>query len=193
MRWFWVDRFTEYVAGSHAVATKGVALSDDFLHDHWEAYPVMPNSLIAEGMAQTAGLLVSEVFRFQELVVLAKFTKLEFNGVLLPGETITYRAELGNIKDFGAQATVTGTVAAGTEDERQQARAEIFFGRLKAGGDAAEAAAELGLPQRLFDPEDLCWWLQIAGVFRVGVRQDGTRLHPADYGLPVYADPPAAG
>lgn len=176
MRWFWVDRFTEYVAGSHATADKGVALSDDFLHDHWEGYPVMPNTLIAEGMAQTSGLLVSELYGFKELVVLAKFTKLQFDGVLLPGQTITYRAEIGHKKEVGAQATVTGTV-----DGRQQAYAEIFFARLQ-----NDSAPEKGLPARLFDPDDLCHWLHITGVFRVGVREDGTPITPGDYGLPVY-------
>jgi len=176
MRWFWVDRFDEYLAGSHAVACKGVSLSDDFMHDHWEGHPVMPNSLIAEGMAQTSGLLVSELYDFKELVVLAKFTKLEFDGLVLPGQTITYRAEIGHKKEVGAQASVTGTV-----DGRQQAYAEIFFARLQNDG-----GPESGLPARLFDPEDLCHWLHITGVFKVGVREDGQRMTPEQYGLPVY-------
>ncbi|MEM1303530.1 MAG: hypothetical protein AAGG46_01450 [Planctomycetota bacterium] len=190
MRWFWVDRFTEYVAGSHAVASKGVSLSDDFIHSHWESYPVMPNSLIAEGMAQTAGLLVSEIFKFQELVVLAKFTRLSFDGPLLPGETIEYRAEVGSVKDFGAQASVVGTIGSGTAGERVQSRAEIFFGRLAndaaSGTDNSTKESRAALPTRLFDPEHLCWWLHITGVFNVGVHADGSRMMPADYGLPVY-------
>jgi 3-hydroxyacyl-[acyl-carrier-protein] dehydratase len=177
MRWFWVDRFTEYVAGSHAVGHKGVTLSDEFMHDHWESYPVMPNTLIAEGMAQTAGLLVSELYDFKELVVLAKFTKLEFDGLVRPGDTLTYRAEIGARKEIGAQAAVVGTI-----DGRQQSSAEIFFARMQAG-----MATQQGIPTRLFDPEDLVHWLQITDVFKVGVREDGSRMHAKDYGLPVYA------
>lgn len=176
MRWFWVDRFSEYAAGSHAVGHKGVALSDEFMHDHWEGYPVMPNSLIAEGMAQTSGLLVSELYEFQELVVLAKFTKLEFDGLVLPGQQITYRAEIGHRKEIGAQASVTGTV-----EGKQQAYAEIFFARL-----ANDSGPESELPDRLFDPDDLAHWLQITGVFKVGVHEDGTRMSPRDYNLPAY-------
>lgn len=174
MRWFWVDRFSEYVAGSHAVGHKGVTLSDEFIHDHWESYPVMPNSLIAEGMAQTSGLLVSEVYGFKELVVLAKFTKLEFDGLVKAGETLTYRATIGHVKDVGAQASVVATVG-----DRQQATAEIFFARMRGGEQA-------GLPDRLFDPDELCHWLHITGVFRVGKKQDGTPMHARDYGLPEY-------
>ncbi len=184
MRWFWVDRFTEYVAGSHAVGVKGVALSDEIMHDHWDCYPAMPNSLIAEGMAQTAGLLVSELYEFQELVVLAKFTKLTFNGLVRPGETISYRAEIGRRMEAGAQCTVVGTVTT-SEGEREQARAEIFFARLASDDD--EVSREKGLPARLFDPADLVRWLLTTDVFTVGVREDGSRMKPEDYGLPTLS------
>ena len=75
MRWFWLDRFTEFVSGSHATAVKCVSLSEDHLQEHLPGYPLMPNTLVAEGMAQCGGLLVSEVYQFSELVVLAKFAK----------------------------------------------------------------------------------------------------------------------
>jgi 3-hydroxyacyl-[acyl-carrier-protein] dehydratase len=176
MRWFWVDRFTEFVAGSHAAGVKGVALSDEYLHDHWDCYPVMPNPLIAEGMAQTAGLLVSEMYQFKELVVLAKFTTLEFTGEVRPGDVIAYRAEIGRKMDVGAQCTVTGMVG-----ERRQAYAEIFFGRLQPDPEKTH------LPARLFDPDDLAHWLHTTGIFTVGVHPDGSRMKPTDYGLPVHS------
>lgn len=176
MRWFWVDRFSEYVAGSHAVGHKGVALSDEYAHDHWQPWPVMPPTLMAEGMAQTSGLLVSELYGFRELVVLAKFTRLEFEGLVLPGETITYRAEIGQRKEVGAQASVSATV-----DGRNVGEAEIFFARLAPGEGVGQT-----LPERLFDPADLSHWLHLTGVFRVGVHADGSRMRALDYGLPVY-------
>ena len=72
MRWFWIDRFTEFVCDSHAVAVKGVSLAEPHMHDHFVGYPIMPNSLVTEGIAQAGGLLVSEHYGFAELVVLAK-------------------------------------------------------------------------------------------------------------------------
>ena len=108
--------------------------------------------------------------------MLAKFTKLQFDGLVLPGQTIRYEAKIGHVKEVGAQATVTGVV-----DGKQQAYAEIFFARLQKGSGANSA-----IPDRLFDPEDLCHWLHITGVFKVGVHADGSRMKPADYGLPVY-------
>ncbi|TWT46833.1 beta-hydroxyacyl-ACP dehydratase [Botrimarina hoheduenensis] len=183
MRWFWVDRFTEYVAGSHATGMKGVSLSDELVHDHWDIYPTMPNTLIAEGMAQTAGLLVSELYQFQELVVLAKFTKLTFSGLARPGDALRYEARIGRTVDAGAQCTVTGTVlGSGGRPDRPQAEAEIFFARV--GSDAPESIAGTK-PARLFDPAMLVRWLHTTGVFTVGVRADGERMKPQDYGLPV--------
>ena len=186
MRWFWVDQFTEYVAGSHAIGVKGVSLSDEFLHDHWDVYPAMPNSLVAEGMAQTSGLLVSELYDFQELVVLAKFTRLSFTGLARPGETIVYHATIGRVMDAGAQCEVKGTIM-GADGPRPHSEAEIFFARLQPSASEIDpnGADANGLPRRLFDPKDLVCWLQITGVFNVGVKADGTRMKPEDYGLPV--------
>jgi 3-hydroxyacyl-[acyl-carrier-protein] dehydratase len=170
MRWFWLDRFTEFVSGTRATGVKAVSLSEEHLHDHWPGYPVMPNSLIAEGMAQTSGLLVSEVYKFSELVVLAKFARCAFDFAARPGDVLTYRAEIIQAKDAGASVTVTAHVG-----ERKQAEAEIFFARLDPG--SVERADE----RRLFDPAHLLHWLRLVGVFDVGVRPDGTRLRAEDY------------
>ena len=172
MRWFWLDRFTEFVSGSHAVALKGVSLCEDHLHDHWHAYPVMPHSLIAEGMAQASGLLVSEHYRFSELVVLAKFSKCAFHGEVRPGDVLRYRAEIRQINDAGAVAATSAHVG-----ERLQAEAEIFFARLN--------SQDLGRAEnmRLFNPAHLLHWLRLVGVFEVGVDKDGSRLLPEDYGF----------
>ena len=174
MRWFWLDRFTEFVSGSHASAVKCVSLSEDHLHDHWPHYPLMPNSLVAEGMAQCGGLLVSEIYKFSELVVLAKFAKCTFEGEVRPGEVLRYRAEIVQAKDAGASVNVTAHVG-----DRRQAEAEIFFARLDA------EAAEQNKGRQLFDPAHLLHWLRLVGVFDVGVRPDGTRLRPEDYNFPV--------
>jgi 3-hydroxyacyl-[acyl-carrier-protein] dehydratase len=177
VRWFWVDRFTEFVGSSHAVGHKGIALSDNYMHDHWDAYPIMPHSLMAEGMAQTGGLLVSELYQFKELVVLAKFSKLAFHGISRGGDSLTYRANIDNIRDVGAVVTVAGHCG-----DELRAEGEIFFARLQAGD-----ARDPNMPTRLFDPVDLAHWLHVVGVFEVGVKKDGTRMHAVDYGLPTEA------
>ena len=73
MRWYWIDRFIEFESGSRAKAVKNVTLAEDHLHDHFTSYPMLPNSLVVEGLAQTGGLLVCEHNHFAEKVVLANF------------------------------------------------------------------------------------------------------------------------
>jgi 3-hydroxyacyl-[acyl-carrier-protein] dehydratase len=170
MRWFWLDRFTEFVSGSHATALKCVSLSEDHLRETFPDYPLMPNTLVAEGMAQCGGLLVSEIYQFGELVVLAKFAKCIFHGQARPGDTIRYRATIEQAKDFGASVSVTGDIGGEPFCE-----AEIFFARYDA--DSAENTKG----RVLFNPVDLLSWLRVVGVFEIGVRPDGTRLRVEDY------------
>ena len=97
MRWIWIDRFVEFVPGVRAAAVKNVSLAEEHLHDHWEGYPIMPMSLMIEGMAQTAGILVGQARNFQEKVILAKVAKAELSEIVTPGDQITYRAEIDTI------------------------------------------------------------------------------------------------
>lgn len=94
MRWMWIDRFTEFVPGKRAVTVKNVSLAEEHVHDHWEAFPIHPASLMIEGMAQTGGILVGQMTNFQEKVVLAKVTKAEFDDVACPGDQLTYEADM---------------------------------------------------------------------------------------------------
>jgi 3-hydroxyacyl-[acyl-carrier-protein] dehydratase len=171
MRWFWLDRFSEFVSGSHATGVKCVSLCEDHLDDHWPNYPVMPNTLIAEGMAQCGGLLVSELYKFSELVVLAKFSKCTFDGgEARPGDVLQYRADIEQVKDFGASVTVQGTI-----EGRPFSEAEIFFARYSADSNEETKG------RVLFNPSDLLKWLRVVGVFNVGVHADGTRMKERDY------------
>jgi 3-hydroxyacyl-[acyl-carrier-protein] dehydratase len=171
MRWFWIDRFTEFVSGSHATALKGISLAEDHLHEHHAGYPVMPNTLVIEGVAQAGGLLVSEHYGFSELVVLAKLSKARFTGRARPGHTLEYRVKIDWIRADSAQ--VSGSVYDG---ERVHGDVQLMYARM-----GEEMAQKMGA--RLFRPRDLQHWLQLVGVFEVGVKQDGRRLNPKDYPL----------
>lgn len=97
MRWIWIDRFIEFVPCVKATAIKNVSLAEEHLHDHYEAFPIMPTSLMIEGMAQTAGILVGQARDFKEKVILAKVAKAEFTDIVVPGDQITYQATIETI------------------------------------------------------------------------------------------------
>ena len=123
MRWFWIDRFNEFVRGKQATAVKNVSLAEEHLHDHFPGAALMPNSLVVEGMAQTAGLLIADALEFNRRVVLAKVAKAEFQYDAVPGDSI--------VDEKG--------------EERPQGKAELFFAHLEPG----EGVPKLFEPEEL--------------------------------------------
>ena len=66
MRWFWIDRFIEFESGQHAVADQERLAGRGAPARPFSRRPMMPNSLIIEGLAQTGGLLVGEYNDFAQ-------------------------------------------------------------------------------------------------------------------------------
>jgi 3-hydroxyacyl-[acyl-carrier-protein] dehydratase len=161
MRWIWIDRFVEFESGKRAVALKNVSLAEEHLHDHFPGRPVMPNSLITEGIAQTGGLLVGEFHAFEKKVVLAKIPKAVFHFPVVPGDTLRYEAVVDYIKDDGAMVTATAKVG-----DRLQAELEVVFAHL----------ADDEHSQSLFEPKNFVFTMKLLGVFEVGRKPDGGRL-----------------
>jgi 3-hydroxyacyl-[acyl-carrier-protein] dehydratase len=122
MRWIWIDKFIEFTPRTSAVALKNVSAAEEHLHDLYPAFPIVPHSLIIEGMAQTAGILVGEARNFQEKVILAKIGRATFHRLVRPGETMTYHAEIEQLNDIGA--SIRGTVRVG---EHVVAEIELMF------------------------------------------------------------------
>src|ERR1700759_3543274 len=113
MRWIWIDKFTEFTSRTSGTAIKNVSLAEDHLHDLYPAFPIVPNTLIIEGMAQTAGILVGEARNFAEKVILAKIGRATFHRLVRPGETIHLHAKIENLDENGA--SIKGTVKMGSE------------------------------------------------------------------------------
>ena len=105
MRWIWIDKFIQFESGKHAVALKNVTLAEEHLHDHFPGFPVMPESLCIEAMAQTAGILVGEAKKFQEKVILAKIKKAVFFDYVKPGDTIMLDAKIESIAPEAASTS----------------------------------------------------------------------------------------
>ena len=84
----------------------------------------MPMSLIVEGMAQTAGVLVGHAEGFKEKVVLAKVSKAQVSREATPGCTLRYTA---TIEQFTAAGASTKGVVELIEPAAQDgAKAEVI-------------------------------------------------------------------
>ena len=102
MRWIWIDKFVEFESCKRSVAVKNVSLAEEHLHDHFPGFPVMPETLCIEAMAQTAGILVGEAKKFSEKVILAKVKKAVFYNYVKPGDTLKLEAHIEVITDEAA-------------------------------------------------------------------------------------------
>jgi 3-hydroxyacyl-[acyl-carrier-protein] dehydratase len=125
MRWIWIDKFIEFTPKQSATAIKNITLAEEHLHDLHPAFPIVPHSLIIEGMAQTAGILVGEARNFQEKVILAKIGRATFHRLVRPGETIAFHAKIDQLSEHGA--SITGRVES---DKNLVAEIEMMFSHI---------------------------------------------------------------
>jgi 3-hydroxyacyl-[acyl-carrier-protein] dehydratase len=165
MRWIWIDRFLDFQRGKSARAVKNLSFAEDYFADHFPGYPVMPATLILEGLAQTGGILVGEVNDFQEKVVLAKIPWARFDREALAGEQLVYDAELLHMRPEGAAVHGRASVGAETIVE-----AEIFFAHL----DKARSQQLFGDHNFVFSGE-LKYMLGLAKVLADRTDSNGTK------------------
>lgn len=162
MRWFWVDRFTEFVSGSYAKGIKNISLVEESVDEYCPGYPFLPPTLIIEGMAQLGGILVAEHFLFDKRVVLAKVGRATFHAPALPGTTLEYEVHLDAIQDDGGTVTCTSHC-----DGVLQAEIDLMFAFLEEG---------FLVEGPLFDPDDLKGMLRIMKFFSVAIDANGNRF-----------------
>ena len=118
MRWIWIDKFVEFTPGKSATAVKNITLAEEHLHDLYPAFPLMPHTLIIEGMAQTGGLLLlSEIpERDKKLFYLAAVDEARFRRPVVPGDQLRIEVTVLKWKKVFCKlqgvATVNGDVAA---------------------------------------------------------------------------------
>jgi 3-hydroxyacyl-[acyl-carrier-protein] dehydratase len=128
MRWIWIDKFIQFESGKRAVAVKNVSLAEEHLHDHFPGFPIHPPSLVIEGMAQTAGILVGEARQFSEKVILAKIKKAIFHDYAYPGDQIEFEAIAEDISETGANTTgIVRKRAPGSTETTPLAEIDLMF------------------------------------------------------------------
>lgn len=137
MRWMWIDSIIRFEPEARLDTIKNVSLAEEHLHDHFdesdglEPQAVAPGSLLLEGMAQTAGILVGSVNRFREKVILAKVSKFELDRDVLAGQSIRYEAHLDRIDAAGASTSgIIHLCDHGDGEWVEIGRADLMFSHL---------------------------------------------------------------
>ena len=108
MRWLWIDCISEHEPDQRLVATKRIDRDNDQLHQFTQdGLTIMPFTLLIEGMAQTAGILVGSTTGFKEKVILAKIAKATLDCDVTVGDTVRFDATIERVDDTGAATTGT--------------------------------------------------------------------------------------
>ncbi len=139
MRWIWIDAFVEFESGRRASAVKNISLAEDYLHDHFPGFPVFPQTLMIEGMAQTAGILVGEARGFKENVILAKIRQATFEDIAGPGDQLRYDA---TVESLESRAAATRGVI--LKNGKEIGRVDLLFSHVNQSEQTA------GLPDHNF-------------------------------------------
>jgi 3-hydroxyacyl-[acyl-carrier-protein] dehydratase len=175
MHWYWIDRITAFESRKRAEAIKAITLGEDHLHDHFQFYPVMPASLVVEGLAQTAGMLVSESNGYRTKVVLAKITQIIFHEMeFVPGDTLVYEALLEALRDDGAVVSVSVR-----KKGKLVAEGNLVFAHL---GNSAVSGSSFS-DKMLFEDGDLLKMMKVFRAYEVAVDENGNALKMPDMAI----------
>lgn len=146
MRHYYLDRLVELEPGSRAVGLKAVALNDDALEEHFPGNPVLPGIHILEGVAQTAGVLLTRTLRYQYVALMVSVDRARFSSFARPGDVVRMTVEIEALD--AASARVRGTAMVG---DRLVATVRITFRLIK--------------PERLIAAEYREQWQRMVSVW----------------------------
>jgi 3-hydroxyacyl-[acyl-carrier-protein] dehydratase len=112
-----VDRIVELQPSQRAVGVKNVSANEWYLQGHFPNNPLMPGVILAEALAQVAGVaLNSGANPSEKRTFLASIRAMKFKRAVIPGEQLTLIAEknsqLGELTQFSVSAKVGDEVVA---------------------------------------------------------------------------------
>ena len=139
MRFKLLDRIVDLKPGVSITAVKGLALSEDYLADHFPQFPVMPGVFMLEAMTQASAWLIRVSEDFQHsMVVLREARNVKYADFVAPGQTLTVTAEITNQAEHETKLKVQGTV-----DGKLNVSARLVMGRYNlAEGNPSRASAD---------------------------------------------------
>ena len=128
MRFILVDRIDELKIGSWAKGVKCISQTNEIFEQHFPGYPLMPGSLIMEGLAQLSGVLfeysLMQLGHTHKRPVLTLVNKMKFRRFATPGDKLDYDCR---VKLFYPDEYAVATVTAKC-DGKLYAEGELLFG-----------------------------------------------------------------
>jgi 3-hydroxyacyl-[acyl-carrier-protein] dehydratase len=135
MRFWLIDSIRSYEPGARLSAVKNVALSEDYLADHFPEFPVLPGVLMLEAATQAgAWLLRLSEDHAHSVICLKEAKNVKYADFVPPGQTLAVNVSLVKRDDRFATMKVEGQM-----DGRQTVSGRIVLERY----NLAERDAEM--------------------------------------------------
>ena len=105
MRFILIDKIVSLQPGKEIKTAKSLSLAEEYLADHFPAFPVLPGVLLLEGLIESASWLVRVSQNFaHSIVLLEQARNVKYRNFLAPGMQVEYtvkaRAIEQNVSSF---------------------------------------------------------------------------------------------
>lgn len=111
MKFQLIDRIESIEPGKRLVAIKALSLAEEYLADHFPAFPVLPGVLMLEALVESAAWLVRVQQDFaKSVVVLSAARNVRYANFVAPGNIMRCEVEAMEIGPDGAKFKGAGYV-----------------------------------------------------------------------------------
>lgn len=147
MKFHLVDRIESITPGERIVTIKALSLAEEYLADHFPAFPVMPGVLMVEALVQSAAWLVRiEQDYTNSMVVLSMARNIRYANFVQPGRTLRCQVDVVSIEDSTAKFKGVGFVG---DQQTVSGRLELRCFNLSSGGGDYLGQADASIVEQL--------------------------------------------
>ncbi|MBN2210705.1 MAG: hypothetical protein JW709_04840 [Sedimentisphaerales bacterium] len=103
MKFILIDQVMQLTPGQDIETVKALSLAEEYLGDHFPAFPVLPGVLMVEAMVQSAAMLVHVTQDFRHsMVVLEEARNIKYKSFVKPGNVLRMHLEAKSMEDHSS-------------------------------------------------------------------------------------------